>query len=231
VIKKHQKTQSFPDASNGHGRCFDDTAAKSPRSCLERNLTMNVAQTENTIDRSQMLQAMLEKERADILTRLHDFRPIREQDGVSGDEMDVARSMSEVETHARLMERAEIRLREIDAALDRLEAGDYGICANCGDEIPLARLKIVPFADYCVDCQSAMGNASRLARGPIGRSFAHPVAPEASAAAEEPLELGLPPEEELVTVQADSPFGPEEGELDIESPPRRKRGRPRKNPL
>lgn len=44
-------------------------------------------------------------------------------------------------------------LIEIEKALARLDNGGYGSCLNCKDEIPKARLKAVPWARYCVDCQ------------------------------------------------------------------------------
>ena len=193
---------------------------------------MNAAQHEERSDRTLILRELLAKERADILTRLHDFRPSHEEDGVTGDEGDIARSISEVETHARLVERAGSRLREIDAALNRLAAGDYGICLNCGEEIPLARLQVIPFAIYCVDCQAAVGRAGGVARGAIGSSFGRFSASEGSSASpDQDTEPGLPPDDDLVSVHTESEFGPEEGELEAESQPRRKRGRPRKNPL
>ncbi|RMG73022.1 MAG: TraR/DksA family transcriptional regulator [Nitrospirae bacterium] len=43
-------------------------------------------------------------------------------------------------------------LNKIDEALRKLEDGTYGICEECGTEIPEERLKIIPFAIYCVDC-------------------------------------------------------------------------------
>ncbi len=43
-------------------------------------------------------------------------------------------------------------LNKIDEALRKLEDGTYGICEECGAEIPEERLKIIPFAIYCVDC-------------------------------------------------------------------------------
>ncbi|NOX21199.1 MAG: TraR/DksA family transcriptional regulator [Nitrospirae bacterium] len=43
-------------------------------------------------------------------------------------------------------------LNKIDEALRKLEEGTYGICEECGVEIPEERLKIIPFAIYCVDC-------------------------------------------------------------------------------
>ena len=67
--------------------------------------------------------------------------------------MDVARLSTDVETKANLIERAEERLRYIDQALGRLERGNYGTCAECGESIPIERLMAVPFAIYCVDCQ------------------------------------------------------------------------------
>lgn len=44
-------------------------------------------------------------------------------------------------------------LLEIENALVRLDAGSYGCCLNCKDDIPKARLRAVPWARYCVDCQ------------------------------------------------------------------------------
>lgn len=44
-------------------------------------------------------------------------------------------------------------LRDIDQALERLEKGVHGICEPCGRAIPQARLKAVPWARYCIDCQ------------------------------------------------------------------------------
>ena len=45
-------------------------------------------------------------------------------------------------------------LREIDQALDRLAAGTYGTCENCGKPIPQARLEALPHTRYTVGCQS-----------------------------------------------------------------------------
>ena len=44
------------------------------------------------------------------------------------------------------------RLRRIDAALRRLETGDYGYCVSCDVEIPLKRLEVDPATERCVDC-------------------------------------------------------------------------------
>ncbi|MEN2985570.1 MAG: TraR/DksA C4-type zinc finger protein [Thermodesulfovibrionaceae bacterium] len=44
-------------------------------------------------------------------------------------------------------------LKKIEQALRKLDEGTYGVCEMCGDEIPEERLKILPFAIYCRDCQ------------------------------------------------------------------------------
>lgn len=45
------------------------------------------------------------------------------------------------------------RLREIEAALNRLEEGGFGGCAECGEPIAVVRLAAVPYACYCIRCQ------------------------------------------------------------------------------
>src|SRR5439155_240441 len=48
------------------------------------------------------------------------------------------------------------QLEEIDRALADMDAGRYGICRECGEEIAKARLKILPFATRCVACQARL---------------------------------------------------------------------------
>nr|WP_319251890.1 TraR/DksA family transcriptional regulator [uncultured Celeribacter sp.] len=40
----------------------------------------------------------------------------------------------------------------IDAALARMDSGDYGICARCGDEISDKRLDVLPYTPVCMTC-------------------------------------------------------------------------------
>jgi RNA polymerase-binding protein DksA len=44
-------------------------------------------------------------------------------------------------------------LERIEKALVRMEAGTYGLCECCGSEIDFARLKALPHATLCIDCQ------------------------------------------------------------------------------
>jgi len=52
------------------------------------------------------------------------------------------------------------RLRLIDAALDRIETGHYGVCLSCEEPIPDRRLNAIPWANYCVVCQEAVTEAA-----------------------------------------------------------------------
>ncbi len=47
-------------------------------------------------------------------------------------------------------------LKEIDEALDKIEAGTYGLCENCGGKIPLKRLRAKHSARYCLKCVQEM---------------------------------------------------------------------------
>jgi DnaK suppressor protein len=44
-------------------------------------------------------------------------------------------------------------VEEIDAALERIAAGTYGVCVHCGVAIPAERLEFRPHAAACVTCQ------------------------------------------------------------------------------
>lgn len=47
-----------------------------------------------------------------------------------------------------------LELRAVTQALARIEEGSYGVCADCGSDIPAARMKAQPAALTCVACQS-----------------------------------------------------------------------------
>jgi DnaK suppressor protein len=53
-----------------------------------------------------------------------------------------------------LVRQAREHLAEVDAALERMEIGTYGVCEGCGEPIPPARLEARPAARRCVTCAS-----------------------------------------------------------------------------
>jgi DnaK suppressor protein len=50
------------------------------------------------------------------------------------------------------LKRREAKLRDIDAALQRIEEDEYGLCANCDEPINPKRLAVDPTASFCIDC-------------------------------------------------------------------------------
>jgi len=81
----------------------------------------------------------LEYERRDRIARL---TALREDEGSASDEIMGLRRASTQRV-----------IEEIDAALERLDAGGYGTCPRCGKPIPAERLEILPYARHCVRCR------------------------------------------------------------------------------
>ncbi|QPJ64497.1 MAG: TraR/DksA family transcriptional regulator [Candidatus Nitrohelix vancouverensis] len=74
-----------------------------------------------------------------------------------------------VETYAKdirmnLGEQEWQKFKLIEEAIDNIKNGCYGLCAECENPIPPARLEIIPFAKFCVNCLSKMENNSGSAR-------------------------------------------------------------------
>jgi len=72
--------------------------------------------------------------------------------------------------------RAKQQLDEIEAALAKIADGEYGICGDCEEDIPVARLRVMPAAEYCVPCASkreaeaAGGAEERYSAGKLAAS-------------------------------------------------------------
>lgn len=64
------------------------------------------------------------------------------------DETDARRAVD-----AAIAEAARWALHEIEAALHRMDDGDYGVCVACGEAIGLERLEVLPHARFCPACQ------------------------------------------------------------------------------
>lgn len=53
-----------------------------------------------------------------------------------------------------LVDTLKTQLSDVDAAVEKLDAGTYGVCESCGKEIGSARMEGRPTSRYCVDCKS-----------------------------------------------------------------------------
>ncbi len=89
------------------------------------------------------------------IARSTEIQPTKENEAETtpGDEFDLAQALGDAELRASLGERHSRRAIEIEAALRRLREGGHGVCEECGDPIPSERLKALPLAVRCRDCQ------------------------------------------------------------------------------
>lgn len=51
---------------------------------------------------------------------------------------------------------------QVAAALQRIDAGRYGICESCGEEIPIERLNAVPDTPFCIICRDKVEQEGRV---------------------------------------------------------------------
>ena len=83
-----------------------------------------------------------------------------EQD--TGDDADKASQSIEKELLFELSDNERMTLDHIEAALRKIEKGTYGSCESCRKPIPKPRLEALPFARYCIGCQSSAENVPEL---------------------------------------------------------------------
>jgi DnaK suppressor protein len=113
----------------------------------------------SSIDTNRFRDVLL-TERARIEAALENLRnenpgSVEEETGEETSDQhlaDTATAMHDRELDYGLTENEEDLLKSIDAALERIEEGTYGICTNCGKPIGEERLEALPWTDLCIDC-------------------------------------------------------------------------------
>jgi DnaK suppressor protein len=108
----------------------------------------------------------LEKEKKEIEERLKEFAkkgkvpedweakfPHYDGEAGSGALERAADEVEEYETLRSIEQSLEVKLRDINLALEKIKKGEYGICEKCDREIEIERLEIVPEAKFCKKCK------------------------------------------------------------------------------
>ncbi len=111
----------------------------------------------------------LESERAVLYAELQGLGRVQVGDrgshGSFTQSEEAAMAFSEMEKSAAHRNSLARRLQEVEAALERLERGAYGVCESCGQSIPRERLDAVPQTTHCVKCTPGAGKpASAMTR-------------------------------------------------------------------
>jgi RNA polymerase-binding transcription factor len=101
---------------------------------------------------------MLEQFKGILETMLAELEhPLRRRDQIAientPDALDEVQNAAERDLAIRQLEHDSSRFRYLKAALQRIEEGTFGQCARCESDISIKRLKAVPWAQYCLDCQ------------------------------------------------------------------------------
>ena len=114
------------------------------------------------------LKRMLEDRRRELLSAVQEkMRDVRAEGNKERDVLDQGES-SEVDIQEdiefALIQMKSETLNKINEALRRLDEGTYGNCFECGDEIAGPRLKALPFAVRCKDCEEAREVAAERER-------------------------------------------------------------------
>ena len=109
----------------------------------------------------------LEQRRAAITRALHatmrTTREVADRGEMTKDPYGSASTSHDDELAAINVDRLARDLKLIDRALEDIDAGRYGICGECEEPIAPKRLKALPFATRCVECQAKSERLERVA--------------------------------------------------------------------
>jgi len=116
------------------------------------------------------LYERLKKEKAELLEKLEQLRALgqpsaeRKEGSPFGKREEEADEASELEKRLALVKRLEESLNDIEHALQKYEAGTYGLCDACGRAIERARLEAIPQASLCLICKASREKDAKGAR-------------------------------------------------------------------
>ncbi len=105
-------------------------------------------------DLQELKNMLLERKQAILRKMQQYYQESQEMEtNIAQDAVDKAESSYTKEFLLSLTDAEREQLSQIQAALRRLEKGEYGICQSCGQPINKKRLKIIPWTSLCINCQ------------------------------------------------------------------------------
>ena len=110
----------------------------------------------------QYFQYRLIKLKKIAIHRINSIDKDIRHEGMSADWTEQAVERENDEVLESLGNNAKQELAMINIALKRIESGEYFYCQSCGEEIPAARLDVLPFNSLCIDCADKLENDYRL---------------------------------------------------------------------
>ena len=100
------------------------------------------------------IRRALERQRADLLEEVGDALSQHKTPEALPDVSDQASAEEDQRFSMRIMEREQNLLKKVNEALERMKNRTYGICEQCGEDIPYKRLKARPVTTFCIECKT-----------------------------------------------------------------------------
>jgi DnaK suppressor protein len=97
------------------------------------------------------VRKVLEAKRNELLNGISERDEIRIEN--AAEEFDRLQQQLNREVAIRNLDRESTLLKDVQAAIRRLEEDAFGVCLRCDEQIPEKRLKALPWAAYCLGCQ------------------------------------------------------------------------------
>lgn len=120
--------------------------------------------------KSAELHERLKKEKTELSEKIEQLRALgqpsaeRKEGSPFGKREEGADEASELEKRLALERRLEESLKEVEHALQKYEAGTYGLCDSCGQRIERARLEAIPQATLCMKCKAQQSKDAKGTR-------------------------------------------------------------------
>jgi DnaK suppressor protein len=108
------------------------------------------------------LQQALEAKLDDLLKRPTERDAIHIER--TADPLDAIQGVGDREIATLTLDAKARTLKSVQAALQRIKVGDYGVCLKCEEDINPKRLAAVPWAEHCIDCQERVDAEKRSSK-------------------------------------------------------------------
>ncbi|MBI5597437.1 MAG: TraR/DksA C4-type zinc finger protein [Elusimicrobia bacterium] len=106
----------------------------------------------------ELIRKQLVEQRKDVIEAMRRNRA-EEITSDTGDEADQAAASMDRDLRFELSDTERNTLDQIEGALRKMDKGTYGLCEQCRESIETLRLKALPFARYCIRCQTGSEKA------------------------------------------------------------------------
>jgi DnaK suppressor protein len=115
----------------------------------------DIGDMQDTLELGEIRQ-QLQQQEMDLLEHINEEKARQQGNTINPDRSDLAQSYDMRQRRSAMLTRLENQLEQVRGALNRLDEGTYGNCENCGEPILPARLRAMPQATLCIDCQEKL---------------------------------------------------------------------------